>query len=389
MTVAELDPKSATLAAPIAVRQAAGTSWLVGLLSGRRNKEPRVHRRAWEIHAQVAIDDLRAIAKAAMTPGGESDLQDRVFACGQVEEQLTLAESYLKRPARLWTWLRGTRLEGTWGHIHNADVALIELLNPDQLKARCPQILALADTYLKRGNPPKDEPVLTAFKKWYREDSSLRSKGMTPFQRHQLVTILRESYERVANEYYRLRRFQGAVIVTTLVVLVLVGALVTVGVHAPQIVPMCFPDLTAPTIDATGDVTPACPTGHSTAMPWDVGTVALFGLLGAALVGVRLVVSRSVPSTVPMATTRWFQALLKAATGMLTAILGLLFLRAGVVPGFTQIDTQSQILVYAIVFGASQELITRFVDRRSNDLLAAVTVSEEAAGDRTHSDDES
>jgi membrane protein implicated in regulation of membrane protease activity len=90
-----------------------------------------------------------------------------------------------------------------------------------------------------------------------------------------------------------------------------------------------------------------------------------------------------------MATTRWFQALLKAATGMLTAILGLLFLRAGVVPGFTQIDTQSQILVYAIVFGASQELITRFVDRRSNDLLAAVTVSEEAAGDRTHSDDES
>ena len=91
--------------------------------------------------------------------------------------------------------------------------------------------------------------------------------------------------------------------------------------------------------------------------------------------------------------TRWaktweFQALLKAATGMLTAILGLLFLRAGIVPGFTQVDTQSQILVYAVVFGASQELITRFVDQRSNDLLAAVTSTEAEPGDRSDSYDE-
>ena len=74
---------------------------------------------------------------------------------------------------------------------------------------------------------------------------------------------------------------------------------------------------------------------------------------------------------------------------MLTAILGLLFLRAGIVPGFTQVDTQSQILVYAIVFGASQELITRFVDQRSNDLLAAVTSSEAVRNDATDSQYES
>ena len=384
MTVAELGPKSDTFVGPAAVREST-RAWLVRRLPGPSTRSPDGHHRAWEIHAQVAIDDLRAAARIA----SEAD-DDNTAASYVVREQLEVAESYLRRPARPGTWLRGTRFEGAWGHIHNADVALVELLPDDQLKARCPQILTLADTYLKRGNPPKDEPALTAFKKWYGEDSNPGQKQIASFQRHQLATVLRESYERVANEYYRLRRFQGAVIVSTLIVLLLVGGLVTLGARAPQIVPMCFPDMTVPAVEAIADVTPACPTGtHTTPMPWDVGTVALFGLLGAALVGVRLVVSRSVPSAVPMASTRWFQALLKAATGMLTAILGLLFLRAGVVPGFTNIDTQSQILVYAIVLGASQELITRLVDRRSNDLLAAVTVSEEGAGDRIHADDES
>jgi hypothetical protein len=93
---------------------------------------------------------------------------------------------------------------------------------------------------------------------------------------------------------------------------------------------------------------------------------------------VRLVVRPAAASLVPMGATRWFQVLLKAATGMLTAVLGLLFLRAEVVPGFSQVDTQAQILVYAIIFGASQELITKFVDQRSNDLLDAVTTSEQA-----------
>lgn len=58
---------------------------------------------------------------------------------------------------------------------------------------------------------------------------------------------------------------------------------------------------------------------------------------------------------------------------MLTAVVGLLFLRAGVVPGFTRIDTRSQILVYAVVFGAAQHLVTTFIDRRCNELVEAVT----------------
>jgi hypothetical protein len=354
----------------------------------RGGYEHDLRKRSWEIHAQVEIDHLRALAEAVKNRDGTSDRPPKDAALKYTESQLDVAELYLNQRATLRTWLRGTRLEGTWCHIHNADVALIELLDTDELKARCPQILTLAETYLKRGNPPKDDPALAAFKKWYGQNPNPCAKKVTSCLQHHLATLLRGSYERVANEYYRLRRFQGAVMVTTLLVLALVALLITVGALAPRVVPMCFPDQAATVVQA-GDGTPSCPTGtHSAPTSWDVATVALFGLLGAALGGVRLVVRRSVPSAVPMTATRWFQGLLKVATGMLTAILGLLFLRAGVIPGFTQIDTQSQILVYAIVFGASQELITSIVDRRSNDLLAAVTSTDESAGDRAKSDDE-
>jgi hypothetical protein len=41
------------------------------------------------------------------------------------------------------------------------------------------------------------------------------------------------------------------------------------------------------------------------------------------------------------------------------------------VPGFTALDTQSEILVHAVVFGAVQDLFTRLVDTRVNELAQA------------------
>jgi hypothetical protein len=70
------------------------------------------------------------------------------------------------------------------------------------------------------------------------------------------------------------------------------------------------------------------------------------------------------------------------------AILGLLFLRAEAVPGFTQVDTQSQILVYAVLFGATQELLKRFIDQRSNTLVTAVTATQcDNSATETHAGD--
>jgi hypothetical protein len=199
------------------------------------------------------------------------------------------------------------------------------------------------------------------------------------------------------------------------VLLTLVGALTLIGWLEPDVIPLCFPDPDAPTdVTATGtdadavsadetvevEETVVCPSSDSptvatvdestrdgvatrSAAPKasdrasgaDVATVVLFGLIGAALTSISFLIRRAPPTSVPVSSIRVFQAVLKAATGMLTAVLGLLFLRAGVVPGFTRIDTRSQMLVYAVVFGAAQHLVTRLIDARSDHLVSAVTVT--------------
>jgi hypothetical protein len=65
-------------------------------------------------------------------------------------------------------------------------------------------------------------------------------------------------------------------------------------------------------------------------------------------------------------------ALLKVPTGALTAVTGILLLGGGFVPGFSELDTQRQILAYALIFGYAQQLATRYLDNRATSLLAEV-----------------
>lgn len=65
-------------------------------------------------------------------------------------------------------------------------------------------------------------------------------------------------------------------------------------------------------------------------------------------------------------------AVLKLPTGALTAVLGLLLMRGGFIPGLTALDSSAQIIAWAIIFGYSQELFTKFVDRRGQDVLEGV-----------------
>jgi len=52
-------------------------------------------------------------------------------------------------------------------------------------------------------------------------------------------------------------------------------------------------------------------------------------------------------------------------TGALTAVLGLLLMRANFVPGLSALDSSAQILACALVFGYAQQLLTRFVDNQA------------------------
>ena len=79
----------------------------------------------------------------------------------------------------------------------------------------------------------------------------------------------------------------------------------------------------------------------------------LMGLLGgslAAAVSIRNVQGAATPYDIPVAL-----ATLKVPSGALTAIAGLVAIRGNFVPGLSALDSQEQILAYALVLGYAQQ----------------------------------
>src|SRR4051794_25843559 len=105
--------------------------------------------------------------------------------------------------------------------------------------------------------------------------------------------------------------------------------------------------------------------GH--ADKWDIALIEGVGLLAAAVAAAASLSglgSTATPFRIPLAL-----AVLKLPTGALTAILGLLLMRGGFVPGLGALDTPAQVIAWAIILGYAQQLFTRFVDRYAQSQL--------------------
>ena len=144
----------------------------------------------------------------------------------------------------------------------------------------------------------------------------------------------------------------------------------------PSTIPLCF----TPTNAEGQPATWICPTGE---YPWDakrptvegptskhdIVVVLLLGVLGGALsaaISIRGLSGTSTPYDVPLAL-----AGLKLPLGALTSLGALIALQGDFVPGLSELDSQGQILAYALVFGYAQQLLSGFLDRRAQTLLDA------------------
>jgi hypothetical protein len=117
------------------------------------------------------------------------------------------------------------------------------------------------------------------------------------------------------------------------------------------------------------DGTRVCAAGGTAPQGYDLVTVAALGMLGgllSAIVSIRNMQGTSLAYDVPTAL-----AALKLPVGALSAMGGLLLIKANFVPGLSQLDSQEQILAYAFVFGAAQQLLVGAVDRHAQQLLSA------------------
>jgi hypothetical protein len=188
------------------------------------------------------------------------------------------------------------------------------------------------------------------------------------------------SYDAADEQYARFRSFRNVLISGAVLLSMLVIAVCLVGARHPKVIPLCSsPSATAAAVANVPQM--VCPTSElaSTSAPrgGDVAAVALMGILGAALsatLAVQKLRGTAAPYAVPVAL-----ACFKLPAGALTAIAGLLLIKGDFVPGFSQLDSQGQILAYALVFGVAQHLVTRFVDQRADDVVNSLPSKERPA----------
>ncbi|MGW4425640.1 hypothetical protein [Streptosporangium sp. NPDC004631] len=310
----------------------------------------------WRVYVATRCEEIRADAERALTMRDEAG---QLVSVGEgIGTHLARAESYARARHGLRRWLTGQAIEGAWSNVNSATVMLYGVLPTAELRGRGPEVVAIGRAYL-----PGDDPRLTQLQ------ARLSAGDMGEDDRPLMQSVLRAAYTAQAMETGRVRNFRNLLLGGVFMLSLIVVAVVVTGAIWPDAIPMCGNQAV---IQPHG-LLPAqiCPTGGRSPGHGDVPLVALIGVLGAALATAASLSSRSELST--RYSLAVVQNLLKAPAGVATAVLGLLILNSGFVPGFTGLASQPAILVWAMAFGYGQQVVTRFVDQRADSLLSAAS----------------
>jgi len=321
--------------------------------------EKRV-RRVWVQNVAVSVKVLETRLDVAEAQGLGPD--QKAAAAG-VRELLRSARDAAfgvqPRPNRLSNWWRGTLVDAAYQNLHAARALMVDVYDDAEVAAEIPIAVARSQRTLHRDDPRRLGP----------ETFTHRSEVQ---RRAFLRRIIKDGYDALDRQHERLRSFRNINLTLAVFIAVLVGATVAFVSASPQLIPLCFPA----SGQANGGALQNCPTGSGVAGPSgdDILVVSLLGLLGGALAAatsIRNLRGTSTPYDVPVAL-----ALLKVPLGAFTAILGLVAIRGDFVPGLSALDSQQQILAYALVLGFGQQVFTRSLDRKAQTLLNAIPSKE-------------
>jgi hypothetical protein len=319
----------------------------------RARRSPH-YRRVWalEAAAAVAADRVRLRAIRARSDAPVPSIEAQELFNG-IEELLDRAEKAAcgidPGHTPLVSWWRGNCIEAAFQNLHRAEAEMVRLYSDDEVDAEIPEALARTEAGLSRDDPRR----LAALK-----ISALKDDALKRITLSKIVQIGHEATDRL---HSRVRVFRNIVLVTAILLALFISIFVVFVALHPGAVPLCF---------TTPDRVTHCPTGQGPSSPDDVQVIALLGLLGGALaaaVSIRHVRGTSAPYNIAVVL-----ALLKFPAGALTALGGLIAIGGELVPGLTALDTQPQILAYALLFGYAQQLLTGLIDKRAMGLINSV-----------------
>jgi hypothetical protein len=257
-------------------------------------------------------------------------------------------------------------VEQAYRNLHSAKIFLVDLLPPPEVAALVPEVRARMAAVLDRNDPR-------------RVDAEKALQSCAPVTvRATLKQAMEDSYDASDEAYVRLRSFRNIILASAASFAVFVALILVVVTSSPQAIPLCFePSVTGSevidqsSIDRTQQNQPirsVCPSGdQQTPTRGDILIIAGLGAVGGglgALLAIRNLRGTSTPYGVTMAL-----AVLKVPSGALIAVIGMLLLAGGFIPGLSNLDSQRQILAYALVFGYAQQLITRLADAQAQTIM--------------------
>jgi hypothetical protein len=308
---------------------------------GDEANEATRRRAAWR---QVILSRARRarhelLSAWAATPPGPG--QDRR---GEEPAELILkAKASALQRVSAWSWLEGCYQEQAWLALHEADAQIIELLPPEELLARADGMLQKARHALG-GEDPRVQCIQSLLGEPAPSESKLRPR---------LAHLARATFDSLDDKYAQSRGYRNRLIRLTS----LASAGIALPIIAGRMSQLNFHLADNP--DARG---------------WRmVVLIMLFGSVGALITAIPpLAKANGVrnPFSLP-----FFQLLLKLAMGPLFAIVGVLILQDQLITGLQAAKDLGGLLVYATLFGAAQQSVTRFIDKRVTGLLGEVPVA--------------
>ncbi|MER6288478.1 hypothetical protein [Streptomyces sviceus] len=296
-----------------------------------------------------------------------------VTAMHQIEECRSALETFAPRASSLAV-----------AQIH-FDAAFILYLRAADCDETCPMMPAILGVV--RENLPPGDLRRKAVESISHDISAREMPSIPKSDRETVLDTLAAANQARINRSLRVRSFVRIVTMVGLLLTVVALSVAALGSLRPTAVPLCFVPQTS-----EGDYFTACPLrvapggtpafpAQSATDPSDYLVVEIIGLVSAGLsaaTALRQMRGNTTPYNVSLVL-----AALKLPTGALTAPLGLLFIRGGFVPGLSALDSSAQIIAWAIVFGYSQQILTRLVDNQAKSILGDPQDDSKNAADPT------
>ncbi|MGK3943618.1 hypothetical protein ABK046_34970 [Streptomyces caeruleatus] len=321
---------------------------------------PKVPRSVWREHVKTRVAVLRI--QLDQIKGQSQGL--RVDTLKSISNLLEEAEKAANSGRAIGR--KSYLIEQAWSNIRAAEVSMFQHLPLDDVVSKSPEVLAKAERHLSKADPRVEELKSRI--------QYIKAGRIGPSDHQFLTGILDASYEAEDAEVARVRSLRNILWLTTLLFSAGVAAFLAYMCFNPQDLSLCFKNEPSKLV--------ACPSKEylfkseaavksvsagAKANKSDALAIAIAGLAGAALTSVaalRRIAGTSSPYSLPIAA-----AALKFPTGAVTAILGILLIHGGFLPGLSALDTRAQLLAWAVIFGAAQQLVTRLVDDRARRVM--------------------